>query len=90
MSFLSKPQALVLAMWNFEMAVTHCFGLSTVKVFVADLSGQKEHNILERLRQWYKKDPGGGGRKLAYLEVSKSFVPYRDFCKYPIYIIFVG
>ena len=75
MPHLSKPQAVGLAMWSFGMAVTHCCGLSTVTVFLAQLLGQKENNLRERLRQWYKEDPKRPGRKLATLDVSTSFVP---------------
>jgi hypothetical protein len=75
MSHLSKPQAVGLAMWSFGMAVTHCCGLSTVTVFLAELLGQKEHNIRERLRQWYKEGSDRGGRKRASIDVKASFVP---------------
>lgn len=75
MTHLSKPQAVVLAMWSFGIAVTHCCGLSTVTVFIAELLGQKQNNIRERLRQWYKEKPPRPDRKLANLDVRASFVP---------------
>lgn len=75
MSHLSKPQAVGLAMWSFGIAVTHCCGLSTVTVFLAEVLGQKENNIRERLRQWYKEGSDRGGRKRASIDVKASFVP---------------
>lgn len=57
MNHLSKPQAVVLGMWSFAIAMTHCFGLSTVTVFLAQMLEQSENTVRERLRQWYY---GGG------------------------------
>lgn len=75
MSHLSKPQAVVLALWSFGIAVTHCCGLSSVTVFIADLLGQPENNVRERLRQWYKEGGCRGGRKRADVDVKGSFIP---------------
>ena len=41
MTHLSKPQAVVLAMWSFGMVMTGSCGLSTVSVFWAALLGKK-------------------------------------------------
>ena len=62
-------------MWSFGIAVTNYCGLSTVTVFIAELFGQKQNNIRERLRQWYKENPQRPGRKLSNLDVRASFVP---------------
>jgi hypothetical protein len=75
MSHLSKPQAVVLAMWSFAIAMTHCCGLSTVTVFLAQLLEQPENSIREQLRQWYREGGKKYGRKRSQLEVSKSFRP---------------
>jgi hypothetical protein len=75
MSHLSKPQAVVLSMWSFAIAMTHCCGLSTVSVFLGQLLEQPENNIREQLRQWYREGGEQYGRKRSQLEVSKSFVP---------------
>jgi len=75
MPHLSKPQAVVLAMWSFGIAMTHFCGLSTVTVFLAELFSKPENTIRERLRQWYKPRSASGGRKRSQLEVSHSFLP---------------
>ena len=61
MNHLSKPQAVVLGMWSFAIAMTHCCGLSTVTVFLAEMLEQSENTVRERLRQWYYD----GGEKKA-------------------------
>ncbi len=75
MPHLSKPQAVVLAMWSFGIAMTHFCGLSTVAVFLAELLNKPENTMGERLRQWYKPRCAKGSRKRAQLEVSLCFVP---------------
>lgn len=75
MSHLSKPQAIVLGMWSFAIAMTHCCGLSTVTVFLAEILEQPENNLRERLRQWYCDGGSKKGRKRSQIEVEHSFVP---------------
>ena len=75
MSHLSKPQAIVLAMWSFAIAMTHCCGLSTVTVFLAEILEQPENNLRERLRQWYCDGGNLKGRKRSQIDVEHSFVP---------------
>jgi hypothetical protein len=45
MPHLSKPQALVLGMWSFAIAMTHHCGLSTVTVFLAEMLEQPENTV---------------------------------------------
>ena len=45
---LSKPQAVVLAMWSFGIALTHACGLTSVSVFLARLLGRPEANLREQ------------------------------------------
>lgn len=73
MPHLSKPQAVVLTMWSFGIAVTHCCGLSTISVFLAELLDKKENTVRQRLREWYKQRSHKNGRKRSELEVSASF-----------------
>jgi hypothetical protein len=42
MPHLTKPQAVVLAMWSFGIVMTQSCGLSTVAAFIAAIVGKKE------------------------------------------------
>ena len=75
MSHLSKPQAVVLGMWSFAIAMTHCCGLSTVTVFLAEILEQPENTVKERLRQWYLDGGEKKGKKRSQINVEQSFVP---------------
>lgn len=75
MSHLSKPQAVVLGMWSFAIAMTHYCGLSTVTLFIAQLLERPENSVRERLRQWYREGGEKYGRKYSQLDVSQSFQP---------------
>jgi hypothetical protein len=75
MAHLSKPQAVVLAMWSFGIVMTHSCGLSTVSEFLSKLLEQPENTLRERLRQWYKEAWQKGNRKRAAVAVSASFLP---------------
>ena len=75
MSHLSKPQAVVLSMWSFAIAMTHSCGLSTVTVFLAQIIEQPENTVRERLRQWYCDGQTKEGRKRSQIDVEQSFVP---------------
>ncbi len=75
MSHLSKPQAVVLGMWSFAIAMTHFCGLSTVSVFLAEILEQPENTVRERLRQWYLDGGEKKGRKRGQIDVEQSFVP---------------
>jgi len=79
MTHLSKPQAKVLGMWSFAMAITHCCGLSTVTVFLAELLEKPENTVKERLRQWYCDGGEKKGRKRSQIDVEKSFVPLLNW-----------
>ena len=59
MSHLSKPQAVVLAMWSFGIAVTHCCGLSTVTVFRSGTSRSKAKQHQRKITSMVqRKTPG--------------------------------
>ena len=51
LSHLSKPQAVVLAMWTFAMVMTGSCGLTTVSVFLATVMRQKENTVRQRLKE---------------------------------------
>jgi len=72
---LSKPQAVVLAMWSFGIVMSKSCGLTTVSSFIASLLGQKENTVRQRLREWYQDDEAKTGTQRTELEVSRCFVP---------------
>ncbi len=75
MPHLSKPQAVVLGMWSFAIAMTHHCGLSTVTVFLAEILQQPENTVRERLRQWYFGSREKKGKKRGQIDIEQSFVP---------------
>lgn len=75
MPHLSKPQAVVLAMWSFGIALTHSCGLTTVSVFLGEILGRPSAHIREQLRQWYREKRSQGGRKYSQIEVRQCFSP---------------
>ena len=75
MPHLSKPQAVVLAMWSFGMVMTGCCGLSTVAVFLGLLLGKKENTVRQQLKEWYKDQKNKKGKKRAELNVTTCFAP---------------
>ena len=75
MSVLSKPQAVVLALWSFGIVVTQCCGLTTVTFFLALLLGCKESAMRQRLREWSWGQEDKKGQKRRELEVTRCFAP---------------
>lgn len=55
MPHLTKPQAVVLAMWSFGIVMTQSSGLTTVAVFLAELLGKKENTVRQQLREWLRQ-----------------------------------
>jgi hypothetical protein len=72
---LTKPQAVVLAMWSFGIVMTQSCGLTTVSVFLAELLGKKENTVRQQLREWYRsaEDKTKTGR--AELDITSCFNP---------------
>jgi hypothetical protein len=75
MPHLNKPQAIVLGMWSFAIAMTHHCGLSTVTVFLAEILEQPENTVRERLRQWYFGSSEKKGKKRGQIDIEQSFAP---------------
>jgi hypothetical protein len=75
MPHLSKPQAVVLAMWSFGIAITQSSGLTTVSVFLAKLLGIKENTMRQRLREWLRNADEKKGNKRKAIEVTSCFAP---------------
>lgn len=72
---LSKPQATVLALWSFGIALTRSCGRSTVATFLALLLNQKVATLEQRLYEWCLDAPDKAGHKRRSLNVSTCFVP---------------
>ncbi|WP_392477319.1 hypothetical protein [Nostoc sp. C110] len=72
---LTKPQAVVLAMWSFGIVMTQSSGLTTVSVFLAELLGKKENTVRQQLREWYRdaEDKTKTGR--TSLDITTCFSP---------------
>lgn len=75
MPHLSKPQAVVLALWSFGMVIVRSCGLTTVYNFLAHLLKVKEHAIRERLRDLYREAAAKKGNKRRELEPESCFAP---------------
>ncbi len=75
MSHLSKPQAVVLAMWSFGMVMVNSCGLTTITVFLAQLLDKKENTVRQQLREWYRDRKDKKGKKRASLDVTTCFGP---------------
>ncbi len=72
---LSKPQATVLALWSYGIAMTRCCGRGTVATLLALLLEQKIAAVEQRLYAWCLDAPDKAGGKRAQLDVTCCFVP---------------
>ena len=75
MSHLSQPQARVLALWSYGIAMTRSCGRRTVATFLALLLGQKVATLEQRLYAWCCEASHKAGPKRQALEVTTCFVP---------------
>jgi hypothetical protein len=75
MPLLSKPQAVVLALWSFGIVVMQSCGLTTVTAFLAKLLECKEATMRQRLREWYWAQEDKQGEKRRELDVTLCFAP---------------
>lgn len=75
MSHLSKPQAVVLAMWSYGIALTRSCGRNMVATFLAMSLEQNADSVARRLREWCYDAPHKQGDQRRDLEVSSCFVP---------------
>lgn len=51
---LSKPQAVVLALWSFGIILAKNCSLSAVTLILSCLLGQSPNTVRQRLREWYR------------------------------------
>jgi hypothetical protein len=75
MPHLSQPQARVLALWSYGIAMTRSCGRLTVATFLALLLGQKVATLEQRLYEWCCEASQKAGTKRQALEVTTCFVP---------------
>jgi hypothetical protein len=75
MPHLSVPQARVLALWSYGIALTRSCGRLTVATFLALLLRQKVDAVEQRLYAWCCAAPHKAGGKRQTLEVTTCFVP---------------
>ena len=75
MPHLSVPQARVLALWSYGIALTRSCGRLTVATFLALLLGQKVATVEQRLYEWCGDAPHKAGAKRQTVEVTTCFVP---------------
>jgi hypothetical protein len=70
---LNKPQATVLALWSFGMAIVKSCALTTVMVFLATLLKVKENTMRQRLREWCYESKRKKGNKRVDIKVHTCF-----------------
>lgn len=75
LSHLSKPQATVLALWSYGMALTRSCALTMVLLILAPLLGYKENTLRQRLREWYYDADKKRGSQRKQIEVTSCFAP---------------
>ena len=75
MPHLSKPQAMVLALWSFGIVMAQTCGLTSVATCMALILGRRENTVRQRLREWYWGGDDKTGKKRVTLDVTTSFTP---------------
>lgn len=75
MPHLSKPQAVVLALWGFGMVMAKSCGLTTVAAFLATLLSKKENTMRQCLREWCWNKEDKKGEQRDELDVTTCFLP---------------
>src|SRR6267143_641755 len=75
MPHLSVPQARVLALWSYGIALTRSCGRLTVATLLALLMGQKVATVAQRLYEWCCDTSHKAGAKRQTLDVTTCFAP---------------
>jgi hypothetical protein len=75
MPHLSVPQARVLALWSYGIALTRSCGRLTVATFLALLLGQKVATVEQRLYEWCCAALHKAGANRQTVDVTTCFVP---------------
>jgi hypothetical protein len=72
---LSKPQAVVLALWSLGMVLARSCALSAVALVLALFLGRKRNTLRQRLREWYREAPAKKGSHRQELDGITCFAP---------------
>ncbi len=72
---LSRPQALVLAMWSYAMIFARSCGTTLCGAWLAELVGGSEEAWRQRLREWYYDAADKKGEHRCQIEVRECFAP---------------
>ena len=72
---LSKPEAVVLALWSFGIALTRGSGVTTVASFLGVLLRNQPGTVRQRLREWCYDAPDKRGAQRQEIEVTACFQP---------------
>ena len=75
MPHLSRSQAWVLALFSFATSVTQSCGMSHVACFLAELLGQSDNTVRQRLREWLYDAPDKRGGQRQQVVVERCFNP---------------
>src|SRR3989475_5574039 len=75
LSHLSKPQAMVLALWSFGMVLARSCALTAVSQMLAKGMQRKEQTVRQQLRAWYDDARRTRGPKRQELRVETCFAP---------------
>jgi hypothetical protein len=75
MAHLSRPQAVVLALWSYGIAMTRCCGITTVAAFLCLLRGEGFGSVRQRLREWCYAAEDKRGVKRQAVDVPTCFAP---------------
>jgi hypothetical protein len=75
MPHLSVPQARVLALWSYGIALTRSCGRLTVATFLALLMRQKVATVEQRLYEWCCPAARKAGGKRQTVDVTTCFLP---------------
>ena len=70
---LSRPEAMVLALWSYATQVLQCCGQSQVAGFLALLLDQKVGTLRQRLREWTWEKAAKRGENRQQVEVGSCF-----------------
>lgn len=75
MPHLTAPQATVLALWSYGIALTRCCGRLTVATFLALLLDRKVATVEQRWYEWCLDASDKAGTKRQARDVTTCFVP---------------
>ena len=75
MPHMSRPQAVVLALWSYGIVMTRGCGLTTIAAFLCLLRGEKFETVRQRLREWCYDAQDKRGKQRQAVAVQSSFAP---------------